>query len=129
MCLENLHLLVVEAEPEAQTAIVTALESCGAKVVAVDSVQRGLVAVNQQRPDVVISDLHLPDGDGCSLMQTVKERTSLNRGTSVPAIAVSACARTVNLDQVAAAGFKRYIAKPICAERLVGLVARLTDRT
>ncbi len=126
--LENVRLLVVEAEPEAQAAIVAILQDCGAEVVAVSSVKAGLVAVDQQHPDVLISDLYLPDGDGCSLMQTVREREAIHNMRAIPAIAISEYAKTIDLDALITAGFKRYLSKPIQAGRLISLVAWLTDR-
>lgn len=123
--LEHLRLLVVEAEPDTQAAIVSALRSCGAEVTVADSVQAGLVAVCQQYPDVIISDLHLPDGGGCALMQDIKRWEEADQVKPVPAIAVSDSARAVDLDEVLAAGFKRYIGKPIHPSRLVDMVARL----
>lgn len=126
--LENVRLLVVEAEPEVQAAIVSILQNCGAEVVAVNSVQAGLMAVDQQHPDVLISDLYLPDGDGCSLMHTVREREAIHNIRAVPAIAISEYAKTIDLDELITAGFKRYLSKPIHAGRLISLVAWLTDR-
>jgi CheY-like chemotaxis protein len=126
--LENVRLLVVESEPETQAMIVSTLQACGANVVAANSVQSGLAAIDQQRPDVLISDLFLPDGDGCSLMRAVRQREAIDHKQAVPAIAVSSSARAVDLDQVVSAGFKRYLSKPIQSARLINLVGWLTNR-
>lgn len=126
--LKNLQLLVVEDEPAVRATIVETLQARGAKVVAVDSVRDGLAAIEQQRPDVIISDLHLPDGNGYALMQTAQTLLDLEGAQPLPAIAVSACPQTVNLEAIAAVGFKRYLAKPIRPERLLAIVGWLTGR-
>lgn len=126
--LVNLRLLVVEAELEAQAEMVSALQACGAEVMTANSVATGLAALSQQRPDLMISDLHFPDGDGCSFLQIVRQQEAIDQMAAVPAIAVSASAKTVNLEQVIAVGFKRYLAKPIQLARLVDMIATLTDR-
>lgn len=126
--LENIRLLVVEADLSARTDMVSALQSCGADVVAVHSMQTGLEAVDQQHLDLVISDLALPDGDGYSLMHSVRQQEHQENRMAVPAIAVSSSTKAIDLERVIAAGFKRYIATPIHPERLVVLVAKLVHR-
>ncbi len=126
--LDSLHLLVIEDEPDAQAAIVSTLQACGAQVVAVDSIRQGLAALEQQRPDLVISDLHLPDGDGYSLMRSVRLQEESDEVGTIPGIAVATSARGLDVERVVSAGFKRYISKPIQPSRLVRMVATLTGR-
>lgn len=127
--LGHLRLLVVEEDSTARETIVSALESCGAKVIAVDSIRDGLAEIEQQHPDLVISDLHLPDGSGDSLLRLLHQRQNLDQETPIPGVAVSSRPHSVDLDRIAEMGFKRYLAKPIHADRLIGIVASLTGRS
>jgi CheY-like chemotaxis protein len=71
-------------------------------------------------PDVLISDIRMPEEDGYSLMQSLR-----SAGVVTPAIALTAYARIEDADQARAAGFQIHLPKPVDAIRLVDAVAKL----
>jgi CheY-like chemotaxis protein len=73
-------------------------------------------------PDVLISDIRMPEEDGYSLMQSLR-----SAGVSTPAIALTAYARIEDADQARAAGFQIHLPKPVDAAGLVDAVARLLE--
>jgi CheY-like chemotaxis protein len=97
------------------------LEGCGAEVAVAESVADVLAAFDRVRPDVLVSDIDLPDGDGYALLRRLRAA-----GSRVPAIAVTAYARAQDVAAAAAAGFTMHLAKPVEPETLVAAVAQLT---
>ena len=104
------------------------LAQCGAEVTAAATVRGALAALEQASFDVLISDIALPDGDGYALMRTIRARDAA-RGGRLPALALTAYARTEDRDQAIAAGYERHAAKPIEPAELAALVATLAGRT
>jgi CheY-like chemotaxis protein len=84
--------------------------------------------LKQRRPDVLLSDIGLPDEDGFSLIARVRKLPS-ERGGDVPALAVSAYVREEDRMRALAAGFQSYLAKPFDPSDLVAAVAALAGRT
>ncbi len=126
--LNGLQLLVIEEEHDARTSMISMLQAYGADVVAAGSVDEGLAAVEAHHPDVLISDLKLPDGDGYTLMRTVRMHEAVNNIEQIPAIAVSASTKEIDLDRALSSGFKRYLAKPVRPERLISMIIGLTEQ-
>src|SRR2546421_622450 len=75
-------------------------------------------------PDVLVCALALPDEDGVALIAELRRRGG-DQGGAVPAIAVSAFARPDDRDRALAAGFQRYLAKPVDVLELIAVVAVL----
>lgn len=125
VALDEVRLLVVEDELDARCAIVSALQSCGAEVEAVGSLHEGLIAVQRYRPDILISNLDLPDGDGYALISMVRTLEAEQHVKRMPAIAISTSVKDVDLTQAVVAGFQRYLAKPIEPHRLIAAVVSL----
>jgi CheY-like chemotaxis protein len=127
------RMLVVEAELETRGCIVNVLQACGAEVEAVDSLQAGLSAIAHHRPDVIISALQLPDGNGYNLITELRQFESDDQLETIEqpkigAIAVSSSLKEIDLDRALHAGFQRLIVKPIEPHRLIAVVASLTER-
>jgi CheY-like chemotaxis protein len=101
------------------------LEQSGANVVAVATAAEALTAFAQFRPEVLVSDIGMPEVDGYMLMRQVRMR-SPQQGGQIPAIALSAYAGEINQQQAIAAGFQRHLAKPVEPEALVKVIADLT---
>ncbi len=117
-------ILVVEDETNIRRFIKLALESEGCQVFEAGGVQRGLIEAGTRRPDLVLLDLGLPDGDGIDFIR------DLRTWSDIPVIVLSA--RSAELDKVAAldAGADDYLTKPFgAAELLVRVRAQLRRRS
>jgi two-component system KDP operon response regulator KdpE len=105
--------LVLEDEREIRLFVRSALESEGWQVVEASTIKQGLVEAGTRRPDLVIADLGLPDGDGVDFIRAVRT------WSGVPIIVLSA--RIHELEKVAAldAGADDYVTKPFGAAELL----------
>src|SRR5437763_1740232 len=122
--LEGVRILLVEDDPESRDALTAVLRLHGATVSAVGSSNEALKALGDQCPDVLISDIAMPGGDGYELMRAVRALPA-EAGGQVPAIALSAYVRVDDSRQSIAAGFSVHLPKPIDPGVLVHTVAQL----
>ncbi|MEG4271340.1 MULTISPECIES: ATP-binding protein [unclassified Microcoleus] len=128
--LEGLQILVVEDEADALELLSTILEKYGADVMAVASVREALSIIEtatDRSPDVLVSDIGMPDEDGYSLIRKLRQLEA-QRGGRLPAIALTAYARNDDRQQALLAGFQMHLTKPVDAAELVAVVASLTGR-
>ena len=109
-------VVVVEDEPKIRRFVRMSLESEGYQVFEADSLQRGLIETGTRKPDMVVLDLGLPDGDGVDLIR------DLRTWSDMPVIVLSA--RTAEADKVGAldAGADDYLIKPFGAAELLARV-------
>ena len=122
--LSNLRILVVDDEADMRELTVTILNQTGAETKAAASVVEALQAVDEFKPDILISDIGMPEMDGYELVRQIR-RLSPERGGQTPAIALTAYAGEVDQQQALAAGFQQHLAKPIEPEVLVRAIATL----
>jgi len=121
----GLRLLVVEDDPDTLDLLSFVFEENGAEVIAAGSVSDALNALERSRPDVLVSDLAMPEKDGYDLIMQVRSR-SLEKGGNIPAVALSAYTRAEDRSRALAAGFQVHVSKPVDPNRLVAVVASLT---
>ena len=116
MTISPTNILIVEDEKEIRRFVRIALESEGWRVFESDTLQRGLIEAGTRKPDLVILDLGLPDGDGLSYIQ------DLRQWSAIPIIVLSA--RSNEEDKVAAldAGADDYLSKPFGISELLARV-------
>ena len=129
--LEGLQILVVDDEADALELLSTILQNNGAEVIAVASVKQALTiieTVTDRSPDVLVSDIGMPDEDGYSLIRKLRQLEA-QRGGKLPAIALTAYAASDDRRQALLAGFQMHLTKPVDAAELVAVVASLTGRT
>jgi CheY-like chemotaxis protein len=126
--LDGLRVLVVDDEEDTRVLLRMVLERCGASVTAVSSAQEALAALKQSRPDVLVSDLGMPEEDGYSLIKKVRA-LSAEDGGQTPAAALTAYARVEDRLKVLNSGFQIHIPKPVEPIELVTVVANLAGRT
>ena len=129
--LEGLQILVVDDEADALELLNTILQNNGAEVIAVASVKQALTIIETARdrsPDVLVSDIGMPDEDGYSLIRKLRQLEA-QRGGRLPAIALTAYAGSDDRRQALLAGFQMHLTKPVDAAELVAVVASLTGRT
>jgi PAS domain S-box-containing protein len=122
--LKGLRVLVVDDEEDARALIRTVLERQGAEVVAVGSAREALRELSARKPDVIVSDIGMPDEDGYALIRQVRERGADDGGWT-PAAAVSAYVGEDNRRQALAAGFQLHVAKPVDPVELIAVVESL----
>ena len=123
--LRNVRVLVVDDEEDARLLMQTALAQHGAHVTTASSVADALVILDDAAPDVIVSDIGMPNEDGYSLIRRLRARPS-SQGGSIPAVAVTAYASTGDQSATEAAGYQAHVAKPFEPVEVARLVARLT---
>jgi CheY-like chemotaxis protein len=124
--LEGVTVVVVEDEPDARELVERLLSEAGCRVVAVASAAEALNALGRERPDVLVSDIGLPDEDGYSLIRRVRE-TEHGDTAKLPAIALTAFARSEDRTRALRAGFQAHLAKPIDPAELFATVGSFAD--
>ncbi|HET9528083.1 MAG TPA: ATP-binding protein [Pyrinomonadaceae bacterium] len=125
--LDGLRVLLVDDEPEAREIISTVIGRTGAEVKTCISASEALMKLTEWRPDVILSDIAMPEEDGYSFIGKVRSLPR-DKGGETPAAALSAYARDEDRMQALAAGYQMHIAKPIGASQLVTMVAKLAGR-
>jgi signal transduction histidine kinase len=125
--LTGLRLLVVDDEPDARDLLKRILGDYEADVEVASSAREALASIAKQSPDVLISDIGMPEVDGYELVRTVR-RLPADRGGLTPALALTAFARSEDRQRALLAGYQAHLAKPVQASELVTLVASLAGR-
>lgn len=123
----GLKVLVVDDDRDTCELLTFTFNLYGIEVTSVNSALEGLKAVANLHPDVLISDIAMPDEDGYSLIRKVRS-LDVEHGGSVPAIAITAAVTGIAQYETFAAGFQRYLAKPFDPEELVAVVSDLMDK-
>jgi CheY-like chemotaxis protein len=124
--LANIRVLVVEDEPDAAEFVTSLLEQHGADVVSAASAREALEAVAHSRPDILLSDIGLPDMDGYQLMEHIR-KLDVAEGGGILAVAVTAFARSEDRTRALLAGYQTHLAKPIESPELVATVASFAE--
>lgn len=118
--LVGVQILVVDDEPDTRDYLSFVLKQAGATVTVAASASEALQALARSKPDVLLSDIGMPDVDGYMLMQQVQVETL----GAIPAVALTAYASEIERQQALAAGFDQHISKPVEPEELVKAIAR-----
>jgi signal transduction histidine kinase/CheY-like chemotaxis protein len=127
LSLDGLRVLVVDDEPDFRDLLVALLEERGAVVHAAASAAEVLHTLPSLRPDVLLSDIAMPEVDGYELIRRLRALPA-ESGGRVPAAALTAYARAEDRRRVLLSGFNMYLAKPVDPEELVAVVASLGGR-
>ncbi|MEH2181936.1 hybrid sensor histidine kinase/response regulator [Nostoc sp.] len=122
--LNGVKILVVDDDTDTREFIVFLLEQYGANVTAVTSANEALVTLAQSLPDIVLSDIGMPEVDGCMFMRQLRTLPP-EQGGQIRAIALTAYAGEMNAQQVLRAGFNKHIAKPVEPSELIDAIANL----
>ncbi|MBW4626800.1 MAG: response regulator [Brasilonema octagenarum HA4186-MV1] len=127
-CLDGIQVLVVDDETDARDLLSIVLEEVGASVTAVGSVSEALNMIELFPPDVIVSDIGMPEENGYSLVQKLRNLET-KIGKHIPTAAVTAYARAEDRKQALLAGFEIYLPKPVEPAELIAVVENLTGRT
>jgi signal transduction histidine kinase/CheY-like chemotaxis protein len=122
--LEDVRILVVDDAADARALLTTILEQCGASVRAVASAAEALDALNAFKPDLLVSDIGMPDEDGYSLIRKVRALAP-EQGGQIPAVALTAYAGEEDRLRALLAGYQLHVAKPINPAELITVVGGL----
>jgi PAS domain S-box-containing protein len=121
--LQGVRVLVVDDEADARDLVMFLLQQAGAIVTAAASATEALQLIIQTQPDILISDIAMPETDGYWLMQQIRSQSGQN--IPIPAIALTAYAGEINQQQALNAGFQRHLAKPVEPDELVKAIEDL----
>jgi len=125
--LSGVNVLLVDDDSDTLSLMATALTRRQANVTAVSSAGEAIQAIRQHRPDVLVSDIAMPDEDGYGLIEKVRSLEN-SEAQSIPAVAITAYAKEEDRKRALSSGFQIYLAKPIELTELVSVVARAARR-
>jgi CheY-like chemotaxis protein len=120
--LSGLQVLVVDDEDDARDLIKRILTGCNAEVLTAATASEALALLQHRRPDLLVSDLGMPEMDGYGLLERIRAMGPA-QGGDLPAIALTAFARAEDRQRVLSSGFLAHIAKPVEPAELVAKVA------
>jgi CheY-like chemotaxis protein len=126
--LKGVRVLVVDDEPDARHLVQRLLSEFGADVELAGSVDEALDRFRSQKPDVLLSDIGMPDRDGHDLIREIRALPEADGG-AVPAAALTALARVEDRKRAMLAGYQAHVTKPVDTGELVAVVATLCGRT
>ena len=116
--LSNLTIVVVEDHDDARTSLGLFLKYSGANVVLAKNAFEGIEAVKNSRPNIVLSDISMPDRDGWGLLRDIRA-LGAEAGGGVPVIAMTALVTRADRGRMLDAGFQACLPKPFSVEELV----------
>ena len=122
----GVRVLVVDDEPDARALLQRLFEECNAVVSVASSAAEALAILEAQVPDVLVSDIGMPGEDGYTLIRRVRALPP-EKGGRIPAIALTAYARTDDRVKSMVSGFQHHLSKPIEPTELIAVVGRLVD--
>ncbi len=122
--LADIQILMVDDDADTRDYISFLLEQAGAKVTLAASADEALQLLVQSTPDILVSDVGMPNMDGYMLMQQVRNLPP-EQGGNIKAIALTAYAGEINQQLAIAAGFAKHIAKPVEPEELITAIVEL----
>lgn len=126
--LEGIKVLVVDDEADARDLVTLVLKQRKAEVAAVGSAEEARRALDYLKPDVLVSDIAMPEVDGYALIGRLRQEESEGR-RHIPAVALSAYGGFEDRQQALMAGFDTYLVKPVDPERLAKALSALARST
>ena len=127
--LDGLRILIVDDDADIRDLLTYTLEVCGAEVMAAASADEAIsvLTASSTPMDILISDIGMPDEDGYALLRRVRALEPEHKG-GIPAIALTAYARTQDRRAALLAGFQSHVAKPVEPAELIAVIANLAGR-
>jgi two-component system, OmpR family, response regulator len=121
---DGLRLLIVDDDADTREILTLVFEMEGAEIISATSASEALELISRFKPDILISDIHLPDEDGYSLLSKVRN-LEIGQGRWTPAIALTGSVMDEDCAKAFSAGFQIHLCKPIYLDELVSEVANL----
>jgi CheY-like chemotaxis protein len=126
LSLAGIKVLAVDDEPDARALVKRLLEDSQASVLTAGGAAEALALLKSEKFDVLVCDIGMPNVDGYTLMERLREGHSPN--TTTPGVAVTAYARSEDRTKALRAGFQIHISKPVEPTELVTIVASLAGK-
>jgi len=123
--LNGSKVLVVDDEPDANELVQTLLVGVGAEVRVAASTRQALSILDRWHPDVIVSDVGMPDEDGYALIRQIRARP-IEHGGQIPAVALTAYARVEDRVRILTTGFQMHVVKPVDPAELIAVIASLS---
>lgn len=125
--IEELKIIVVDDVTDSRDLVAMYLKLCNARVVSLERAKDVLELVENFRPDVIISDIYMPEENGYWLIDRLN---SINRQSKKPikTIALTAAAKEKDRKNLIKAGYDGYLAKPFILEDLTALITKLMSQ-
>ena len=122
--LRGVRIMLVDDDPISRETVLELLTRTGAEVKGVGSAAEARLALDAFSPALIVSDIAMPDEDGYSFIESVRQ--SGKSHAHVPAVALSALASSRDRGFALSAGFQDHLAKPVDSDRLLRMLTRLT---
>lgn len=123
--LDGLRVLVVDDECDAVEMLTRVLAGYGAEVRSSTSVAEALDTLQEWVPDVLVSDIGMPEQDGYTLIRKVRALEA-EKGGRIPAVALTAHTRTEDRVRALSSGFQMHVPKPVEPAELIVVISSLT---
>lgn len=124
--LANVHVLLVDDDPDTLQLLTVSLGECKACVQTASSVAEALEMLQWFKPDVLVSDLAMPGEDGYSLIGKVRALEA-NSERQTPAVALTSYVRIEDRTRALSAGFNMFVPKPLQPNELITAIVSLAD--
>lgn len=124
--LAGVRILAVDDSPDTRELLMVLLQQHGAEVITASSAAEALALLQTAQPDVLISDIGMPEIDGYSLIRQIRALPT-ESGGQIPAIALTAYAREDDRQRALDSGYQRHLAKPLDVATLVQTVVALVQ--
>ncbi|HSM84479.1 MAG TPA: PAS domain S-box protein [Nodosilinea sp.] len=122
--LQNIHVMIVEDDADSRSLITTTLQQFGAQVTALPAAADAITALAQVNPDILVSDIGMPDMDGYMLIQHIRDMAHTQQ---IPAIALTAYTTETDQQKSLLAGFQRHLPKPMELSQLIEAITALVQ--
>ena len=127
--LKGINILLVEDDQDSREVLQLFLEQNGAIVKSADSANKAISLLRESQPglpNIIVSDLAMPDIDGYSLIKQIRSLPK-EKGSKIPALALSAFASTENKQKALASGFQKYHTKPFEPDVIIEDIRQLVN--
>jgi CheY-like chemotaxis protein len=121
--LAGIKVLLVDDADDTLDVLQEILQHSGAIIMSASNARTALALLEREQPDVIVSDIGMPDVDGFELMRRIRGR-AVSAGGAIPAIALTAFTRKDDRNKAMQAGFNDYLAKPVEPGSLVAQIAQ-----
>lgn len=119
---------MVDDEPDTRDLLSAGLGKCGAEVIVAASAKEAFAVIKEKLPDVLVSDIGMPEQDGYEMIQRLRTLPA-EQGGRIPAIALTAYARLEDRMHALRAGYQMHVPKPVELAELVAVAASLAKRS
>jgi CheY-like chemotaxis protein len=127
--LDGIRVMVVDDELDTREMLRIMIGQLGAEVRACGSSEEAMRQLSDWRPDVIVSDIEMPDEDGYELIRKVRRSEANNGRRPAPAVALTAYGRVEDRLRALAAGYQMHISKPAEPAELAAVIASLASRS